>query len=248
MPNTISQNDQKEVMRRYLFDELSMEERVNFEKHYAADRDLFEELVAFENDLVDAYARGALTESERKNFASRYLTTPQRQRRVKFAESLLDYASKSESPLTPDHVRAEGSEAFQLKEWFGIHNFFQLHPRAAAIAFTSVVAVSICLLVFDLKLRDKLREFQAEQAHMVAEKQQLSAQMKTLTEELQNLSVHNDRDLKPAVTPPGQGIEVAQLTIAPGLLRSGDHQNVLVISPGASSARLQLKLDHREYS
>jgi len=167
---------------------------------------------------------------------------------VKFAESLLDYASKSESPLTPDHVRAEGSEAFHLKEWFGIHNFFQLHPRAAAIVFTSVVAVSICLLVFDLKLRDKLREFQAEQAHMVAEKQQLSAQMKTLTEELQNLSVHNDRDLKPAVTPPGQGIEVAQLTIAPGLLRSGDHQNVLVISPGASSARLQLKLDHREYS
>jgi anti-sigma-K factor RskA len=62
------------LMRRYLLGDLPQEERGSIEDRYLADDEVFEALVATENDLIDAYARGGLADDERRKFEAEYLT------------------------------------------------------------------------------------------------------------------------------------------------------------------------------
>src|SRR5215471_2476644 len=75
---TMNSQDNRRLMTEYLLGELSAEDRAKFEEQYAVNDDLFEELIAAENDLVDGYASGTLTDVERKHFEAHYLGTPRR--------------------------------------------------------------------------------------------------------------------------------------------------------------------------
>jgi len=244
MPNMTANTGQQEIMKRYLLNELSEEERASFEERFDSDRDLFEEVVALENDMIDAYASGMLTSTEAKRFEDRYLTTPQRQSRVNFAKSLLGYVSEAES-TAPAKARPESTP----KALFSLQNFFQLHTRVAAYSFMAVAAIAVWLLVIDVRYRHELQETQTEQARLRQDAQELAARIKALTGELQEASAHTDHNQQ-VIPPqqPSQNVEVAELVISPGLARSGYAQNLLTIFPHAISAQLLLKLDQREYA
>jgi len=79
---------QSDKIRRYLLGGLPEEERAMLESRYVADERVFQKLVAGENDLIDCYARGLLSQAERTEFESRYCTTPERKARVQFAIAL----------------------------------------------------------------------------------------------------------------------------------------------------------------
>ncbi len=76
------------LMRRYFLGDLPLEERVRLEDRYLLDVALFEGLLAAENDLIDAYVRGELTEAERQQFEMEYLKSPEGHERLDFARAL----------------------------------------------------------------------------------------------------------------------------------------------------------------
>src|SRR5688500_6089886 len=82
-------NDSKHVMTRYLLGELSEGEQAALEKAYFEDPDVFTELTAAEEGLVDDYARDRLSPDDRARFERVYLADPRRRERVQFAQALI---------------------------------------------------------------------------------------------------------------------------------------------------------------
>ncbi|MBZ5521191.1 MAG: hypothetical protein LAP21_02925 [Acidobacteriia bacterium] len=90
---------QKRQITRYLMAEMSEEERSDFEERFLSDQDMFEELIAAEDEMMRAYVRGSGSRAERAAFARRFLSTPEGRQRVELARSLMDYvASMRGSP------------------------------------------------------------------------------------------------------------------------------------------------------
>lgn len=78
------------TMKRYLLGKASPEERADLENRYLSDASLFEELTEAENDLIDSYVRGKLSDFDRQEFERQYLGPPQRRARVQFASALTE--------------------------------------------------------------------------------------------------------------------------------------------------------------
>lgn len=83
------------TMKRYLLGKASPEERVDLENRYLSAASLFEELTEAENDLIDSYVRGKLSDFDRQEFERQYLGSPQRRTRVQFASALTEISQGS---------------------------------------------------------------------------------------------------------------------------------------------------------
>jgi len=77
------------TIRRYLLGGLSVRERERLEERYFRNDELFEEIEKVEDELVDAYVRGHLPQSESRLFEENYLTSERRRHRVGVARELL---------------------------------------------------------------------------------------------------------------------------------------------------------------
>ena len=72
---------------RYLLGGGSEAERERLEKEFFADDDTFQEMLTAEDDLIDAYARGELSGSEKQAFEKRFLKSIEGRERVQFARA-----------------------------------------------------------------------------------------------------------------------------------------------------------------
>jgi hypothetical protein len=77
-----------DLLRRYLLGELAEDERERLQAAYFDDDALFARLLAAEDDLIDAYARGTLTGARRRRFEQRFGQAPDHRRRLGFARAL----------------------------------------------------------------------------------------------------------------------------------------------------------------
>jgi hypothetical protein len=84
-------SDQEKGMVQYLLGQLPEQEQAEFETLYLADDTCFEELLAIEDGLRDAYARGELSGRDREAFEQRLLATPQQRQKQEFARTLRSY-------------------------------------------------------------------------------------------------------------------------------------------------------------
>jgi len=81
------------LLRRYLLGDLPEAARDRVEERYLVDAEAFDQLVAAENDLIDAYIRGELSDTERQAFEAGYLATPELRERVEFARALSELSA-----------------------------------------------------------------------------------------------------------------------------------------------------------
>ena len=89
-----SQNDQY-TFRDYLLGKLRGEDLKSFEERLITDQEDFEELLAAaEDDLIDEYVAGQLSNDEREAFERHYLITPERHGDIDFARTLDRYLQK----------------------------------------------------------------------------------------------------------------------------------------------------------
>ncbi len=97
------------TIQSYLLGALPEREQQQLEQKYMVDDAQFEELLAAEDDLLDAYVRGELSSTQRKQFETHFLVSPRRQKRLEFARALA-ISSMSTHPATiGDSVRGSGS-------------------------------------------------------------------------------------------------------------------------------------------
>lgn len=109
----------EKLIARYLLGDLTEPEGEAFERRYFADSELFRQISAVEDDLVDAYARGQLGGDDLRRFKKEYLSTDAGRRKVALAHAVVrgvDEAAaasvawgNSASPV--DASRAEVSRA-----------------------------------------------------------------------------------------------------------------------------------------
>ena len=88
-------------MAQYLLGQLPQEEQAELERRYLADDTLFEELLAIEDDLRDAYVRGELSRPDREAFEQRLLTAPSQKQEQEFARTLCRYLGETGSRVGP---------------------------------------------------------------------------------------------------------------------------------------------------
>src|SRR5260370_25766212 len=99
-------------MKKYLLGRMSEEERADFEKQYLANEELFEELVATENESIRSYLTGSGSETERREFESRFLATPSKRRKLEFEKSFVEYASRHATASTERKSDPPGQPPF----------------------------------------------------------------------------------------------------------------------------------------
>ena len=88
--------DQRDLLSRYLLGEASDSERHSVEEQvFASDADL-NVLLQAEDELIDDYVRGALSDSDRRLFESHFLCTEERKRRVEALKSFVEVLDQME--------------------------------------------------------------------------------------------------------------------------------------------------------
>ena len=129
--------DQEKRMVKYLLRQLPEQEQVEFEARYLSDDYCFEELLAIEDELRDAYARGELSGRDRDAFEQRLLATSQQRHTQEFARSLQQSVAKV-SAASADRRESRVSK-WKSRVWY-----FATYHRIVAIsaAFLLLVAAS----------------------------------------------------------------------------------------------------------
>lgn len=264
----VAQNlDKDELMSRYLLGDLSEAEQTTLEDEYFADDEIFGQMLAVEDDLIDAYVHGELPAAEREQFERRFLTTPQRRARVEFARCLLrDTAVVTASPAAG---QARGSW------WQSLLGVLRAQTPAAQFAFTAaalVLALGGSWLLVGLRQRSALEQAGgvAQQQSEQAPQPQVAAQRapsEQLTEKSpdgrteaarseQALAQRQSRPDSPAANRGARPRElakqpsrpsIASFVLTPGLVRGSGESHNLNIAPGTGLVRLQLILAEDDY-
>ena len=228
------------LLRRYFLGDLPQEERVRLEDRHLVDVELFEELLAAENDLIDAYVRGELTEAQRQQFEMEYLKSPGRRERVDFARAL------SQVPVSAK----ETVSARKHSVWRNLQAALSVQQRipqwVLATAIVVIVLSESWLLVLNNKLRDSLQQASAAQAGLRMEGDALRQQIAKFEGNPKGQVHENQQGAEVAKLEPPVGLEMT-LALTPGIARGfGAAPKTLVLLPTTSWIRLQLMLERDE--
>src|SRR2546423_943505 len=102
--------DNQEI-RGYLLGGLSQKVRQQVEERLMTEDGFFDELLLAEEELIDDYVGGQLPLNERRRFEQHFLSTPERQRQLRFAQALSRYVSNSSEQSETESARAENEFA-----------------------------------------------------------------------------------------------------------------------------------------
>ena len=152
--NVPSEHVDEGLLVRYLLGQLSETEEVQVEDRAFADADYLRALEAAETDLIDAWVRDELSQTERRAFERRFLTSPDRRKKVEFARALAVVRSESARPERPAPLPAVVS---MIRGWSPALRL------AAAFALLICVAGPSWLIVRNAVLEEHDRELQTQE-------------------------------------------------------------------------------------
>jgi anti-sigma factor RsiW len=244
-----------QVMIRYLLGGLSEDEQTRLEERFFADDDYFEQLLAVESELIDAYVRGELSGHEREQFETFFLASPRRRERVEFAKALMKRVSRMPEVGAPARMMM----AAEPMSWRPalvafLHALSPAGRWALAAAMVIVIGGGVWLVVQTIQRQTQFEQLQAERQELLRREQELQRQIaeqganqEKLREQL--LRLRNERDhLERELTKVQPlGPSVLSLALPPGLTRSIDTQPLLILRPGTRSVRLNLELGEDKY-
>lgn len=87
----MSLNPDKEEMRAYLLGTLDSALKTEFEEKILYAPEVYEELLIVEEELIDRYVAGGLSQLERQQFETHFLITAERQNHLRFGQLLKRY-------------------------------------------------------------------------------------------------------------------------------------------------------------
>lgn len=255
--------EQKREARRYLLGEMSHQEHKCFEDRYLADASLFEEVVAVEDEMIRSYIQGSCSGAERRMVEHRFLSTPGGRRKVELTEALIDYVAATHAPppisglpaLDHDAERPRALRGRQepITKWQSLVTRLRTGVRPArllpAATLLTLFLTGSWLAVWNIRLRHDMGQLQTQQAEYLRREQQLDGQVKDLERRLlQQESIQGSGQDSLITQQHSSNPAILSFTLAPHLARHWDSQKPLVIPPGISTARLQLRLESNQHS
>ena len=247
----------EETIRRYLLGELSDSEQTALEDECFADRSKYDRLLRAEDNLIDDYARGYLSVTERSRFERHFLATPRRRERVGFASAFTRLVDREYGQESEAQAPARNEEASLLDRPSAPVLWIQALPdRLRPMAWAAFAAALLLIVIGGLRfehrvaeMREQLAQAQREREAQRERRQALEAQIasqneknRQLTEELERL-----RNLqgagKGASLPSGFTPASVLLTLSLAAFRDpGAATPRLVIPRGAEWVRIRLTL------
>lgn len=133
--------DEKAFFRKYLLHDMDEEAQEQVEQRLITDKEFSRHIAMAQDDLIDDFIAGTLSEQEMESFRTHYMTTPARLQKLKFATALDAYVMKrAEEP--PPGLFDRLALAFR--------------PRSSKILYAVATALLICVAV--ILLLPSLRE------------------------------------------------------------------------------------------
>jgi len=189
----------EDLIKRYLLGELSAEEQIALEDEYFADQAKYDQICKTEDELLDRYARGALSPADRERFERLYLINPRRRRHVKFAKALTqvidgELAARPAAQRTADrhHIERPDPDISWKSQLAAL-------PRGLRFALSLPLIIAALLIVFGgtwfaietsslrARLAEALREGEMRRQTQARRIADLEAQSGQLTEERERL-------------------------------------------------------------
>ena len=224
-------------MMRYLLGDVSDDEQIRLEEYYFVDDNVFEQLSALEDELIDDYVRGELGERQRRQFELHFVNSAERRRKLAFAESFSQYLSNAY--IAPAAAKRETWQQ-RITYWFDLRS--TTARWAFAVVFAAVLLGGAWLGLENWWLHTQLREMQAQQTELRQREEQLSRQLTQLkVPAIEGRPGPEVAESQPHLLP------IVALTLVPGVLRSSAEQKTLIIPSGPHLVRLQLDLESQSY-
>ena len=229
MPEILNES----LIRKYLLGTASPENRELIENTYFGDSVALEAIVAAENDLIDSYARGGLTNEERRYFEERYKASADMSARVGFAKVFAQIV-ESEKKMAPTSTASV---------WYSISSFLQPRRPQIAWAVTGVaVLLAISLLsVQNYSLHKDLRDARVDATRIHQENNALRGQIAALNQNPQLQKDQKSSQVASLETPTELGF-----TLVTGSPR-GTAVGRDLVPPNGGWVRLEMVLDRDEF-
>lgn len=126
---------ESDTIRKYLLGQLSGEAREEFERRYFSDDDLFKELPVGEDELIDDFLTGDLSEDEVLMFHQNFLVGAERKQKLRIGKAFRNYAAAHAGEKPSKKNEAMGASRWQ--QLFSIPAF-RIAALAAVIAIAAV--------------------------------------------------------------------------------------------------------------
>jgi len=129
-----SNHDDQSSVRRYLLHQLTDEEHQQIEQRLLTEDELFEQLQAAEDELIDQYITGSISKDDAEMFEKHFLATPERQQKLRFAKAFRRYVA--------DHAIEQSQKASdKARTPWTWPKFFAASPLRA-VAFAALILVA----------------------------------------------------------------------------------------------------------
>ena len=102
-----SHAEEQETIRQYLLGLLPPEELPLLEERLLTDSAFYEELLIVEDEIIDEYFAGELSQPERESFETHFLLAPERQEKARFARTLKKYVSAAGAAQPREDIAIE---------------------------------------------------------------------------------------------------------------------------------------------
>jgi hypothetical protein len=214
---------------------MSETEREDIEAEYLSDENAFEQMLIAEDELVDAYARGELSDKERSQFEKNFLTSARGRDRVEFSHALVGAVADAR-PVTVK-VAPEPSPA----SWVALWAAFTPRLRVAAVTLSVLlVAAFSWLLVERGRTLTELQGLRAERARLTEKSEELQriadaerARSAELTARIEAERERSSSADNPQPTPVVQVVKNDQKRVPPPLTVRPDEFVAFNLRPGS---------------
>jgi hypothetical protein len=224
---------------KYLLGRLPEDEQVQVEDRAFADRDYMSALDAVEADLIDSYVKGGLSEADRRAFQSRFLVSPERRRKVEFAQALARVTE--EVPPLPSHVREPRSswQAF----WNPIRAWTPAMQFVGAVGAVICVAGGMWLTIDNVSMRSRLSAMEAVRRDLEGRSQTLRQELSQAQARADGLAARNQNTAPPTAS---RNPLIASLILIAGPTRAESRTEQLLLSRDAQVAHIEIQLEPRD--
>lgn len=151
MSQTAREISEHEELTRYFLGEMSEDDQTDFEVRYFADPQLFAELCAWRNDLIDKYVDGELSPSMRLRFEAAIENSWSMNERIRFTETLHEII-EARSTTVNSRRRRNYAEI-----WESLWSFARKYRRVISITVALLLLLAAGYLVVR-SLRQKATE------------------------------------------------------------------------------------------
>lgn len=125
--------DEKAIFRKYLLHDIDEEAQEQVEQRLLTDKEFTRQIAMAQDDLIDDFIAGTLSEQEMESFRTHYMTTPARLQKLKFATALDAYVTKIAQEARPGLFKRP---------------ILSFRPRSVKILFAVAATLLICAAAF----------------------------------------------------------------------------------------------------